>query len=246
MRPSAIWCGRVWRRCAACVRPASSCPGFLLAPWPSLQPAGLDTDAPALAGGFTVRATPRTTSSWRIASRSSRRRRHGATVWSPHRSRAAGLVARHGRARPAGPARHGAGGSGDVGCRTWRHHTLSRIHASSWRIWAWCRPSTPVAARAARASITKAGNGAARRMLIEAAWSYRFPARISRDQLLRQEGLAKPIRETAWKAQARLCAGDIASLLVRGSQRTSSPPRSHASWPASSGLSANKVQPARA
>ena len=53
--------------------------------------------------------------------------------------------------------------------------------------------------------ITKAGNGAARRMLIEAAWSYRFPARISREQLLRQEGLAKPIRNTAWKAQERLC-----------------------------------------
>jgi len=53
--------------------------------------------------------------------------------------------------------------------------------------------------------ITKAGNGAARRMLIEAAWSYRFPARISRAQLLRQEDLAKPIRETAWKAQERLC-----------------------------------------
>jgi transposase len=53
--------------------------------------------------------------------------------------------------------------------------------------------------------ITKAGNGAARRMLIEAAWSYRFPARIRREQLLRQEGLAKPIRDTAWKAQERLC-----------------------------------------
>lgn len=53
--------------------------------------------------------------------------------------------------------------------------------------------------------ITKAGNGAARRMLIEAAWSYRFPARISREQLLRQETLAKPIRDTAWKAQERLC-----------------------------------------
>jgi transposase len=53
--------------------------------------------------------------------------------------------------------------------------------------------------------ITKAGNGAARRMLIEAAWSYRFPARISREQLLRQERLAKPIREIAWKAQERLC-----------------------------------------
>src|SRR5450755_4927051 len=53
--------------------------------------------------------------------------------------------------------------------------------------------------------ITKAGNGAARRMLIEAAWSYRFPARISREQLLRQEGLGQPIRDTAWKAQERLC-----------------------------------------
>ena len=53
--------------------------------------------------------------------------------------------------------------------------------------------------------ITKAGNGAARRMLIEAAWSYRFPARISREQLLRQERLAKPIRDIAWKAQERLC-----------------------------------------
>jgi transposase len=53
--------------------------------------------------------------------------------------------------------------------------------------------------------ITKAGNSAARKMLIEAAWSYRFPARVSREQLLRQEGLAKPIRDTAWKAQERLC-----------------------------------------
>jgi transposase len=53
--------------------------------------------------------------------------------------------------------------------------------------------------------ITKAGNGAARRMLIEAAWSYRFPARISREQLLRQEALPKTIRDIAWKAQERLC-----------------------------------------
>ena len=53
--------------------------------------------------------------------------------------------------------------------------------------------------------ITKAGNAAGRRMLIEAAWSYRFPARISRHQLLQQERLAKPIRDIAWKAQERLC-----------------------------------------
>src|SRR5580693_6320992 len=31
--------------------------------------------------------------------------------------------------------------------------------------------------------MTKAGNGAARRVLVEAAWSYRFSARISREQL---------------------------------------------------------------
>lgn len=59
--------------------------------------------------------------------------------------------------------------------------------------------------RRRQGGITKAGNGAARRMLIEAAWSYRFPARISRDQLLRQEQLAAPIRAIAWKAQERLC-----------------------------------------
>jgi transposase len=53
--------------------------------------------------------------------------------------------------------------------------------------------------------ITKAGNGAARRRLIEAAWSYRFPARISREQLAQQERLAKPIRDIAWQAQERLC-----------------------------------------
>ena len=53
--------------------------------------------------------------------------------------------------------------------------------------------------------ITKAGNATARRMLIEAAWSYRFPARISRFQLLQQEAVPKPIRDIAWKAQDRLC-----------------------------------------
>ena len=30
-------------------------------------------------------------------------------------------------------------------------------------------------------------------MLIEAAWSYEFPARMSHQQLLREQGLAKPI-----------------------------------------------------
>src|SRR4030088_113185 len=57
-----------------------------------------------------------------------------------------------------------------------------------------------------RGSLTKAGNSAARRLLIEAAWCYRFPARVSRELLLRQENQPRPIREIAWKAQLRLCA----------------------------------------
>jgi transposase len=44
-----------------------------------------------------------------------------------------------------------------------------------------------------RGGITKAGNSAPRRLLIEAAWTYRFPARLSRELLLRQESQPKPI-----------------------------------------------------
>jgi transposase len=57
-----------------------------------------------------------------------------------------------------------------------------------------------------RGGITKAGNRAARRLLVEAAWSYRFPARLSREMLLRQENQPKPVRDIAWKGQVRLCA----------------------------------------
>jgi hypothetical protein len=39
-------------------------------------------------------------------------------------------------------------------------------------------------------------------------WTYRFPARVSRELLLRRERQPKPIREIAWKAKLRLCARD--------------------------------------
>jgi transposase len=57
-----------------------------------------------------------------------------------------------------------------------------------------------------RGSITKAGNTHVRRMLVEAAWAYRFRARVSRALLQRQEDLPQSIRDIAWKAQVRLCA----------------------------------------
>ena len=55
-------------------------------------------------------------------------------------------------------------------------------------------------------AITKAGNGAARRMLIEAAWSYRFPARVTSPIQTRLDDAPEAVRAIAWKAQLRLCA----------------------------------------
>jgi len=54
--------------------------------------------------------------------------------------------------------------------------------------------------------ITKAGNSAARRMLVEIAWHYRHDARVSPVIARRQEDLPKAITDIAWKAQLRLTA----------------------------------------
>lgn len=62
------------------------------------------------------------------------------------------------------------------------------------------------ARRRRRGGITKAGNAHARRLLVEGAWSYRLPARLAPAKLDRTQHLPKPIRDLAWKAQARLCA----------------------------------------
>jgi transposase len=54
-------------------------------------------------------------------------------------------------------------------------------------------------------AITKAGNVHARTLLIEAAHSYRFPARIARHKLTIIDAVPDAVREIAWKAQTRLC-----------------------------------------
>jgi transposase len=53
--------------------------------------------------------------------------------------------------------------------------------------------------------ITKAGNGHARRALVEGAWAYRYPAKVSRHLQLRLEHVPTEARAIAWKAQLRLC-----------------------------------------
>jgi transposase len=63
--------------------------------------------------------------------------------------------------------------------------------------------------------ITKAGNGRARRALIEAAWAYRHPAKVSAHIQSRIDHLPKPIQVLGWKAQVRLCKR-FRRLVARG------------------------------
>jgi len=59
--------------------------------------------------------------------------------------------------------------------------------------------------RRRQGAITLTGNGHARRMLVESAWSYRFPARQTM-HLKRKASMASPeAKAIAWRAQKRLC-----------------------------------------
>jgi transposase len=70
-----------------------------------------------------------------------------------------------------------------------------------------------------RGGITKAGNARARRILIEAAWAYRHPARVGRDKQAKVAAAPRRVREIAWKAQTRLCRR-FRFLESKGKRRT--------------------------
>jgi transposase len=59
--------------------------------------------------------------------------------------------------------------------------------------------------RRRQGSITKTGNAHARRVLVEGAWAYRYPAKVSCHLQLRLEKVPKVIQDISWKAQVRLC-----------------------------------------
>jgi transposase len=63
----------------------------------------------------------------------------------------------------------------------------------------------PSGERRRQGGITKTGNSHARRVLVEGAWAYRYPAKGSRHLHLRVETVPKAIQEISWKAQVRLC-----------------------------------------
>ncbi len=60
-------------------------------------------------------------------------------------------------------------------------------------------------ARQSRGSITKTGNGHVRRVLVEAAWTYRHPARKSPTLQRRAQRTPQAVQDIAWAAQKRLC-----------------------------------------
>lgn len=69
-----------------------------------------------------------------------------------------------------------------------------------------------------RGPITKTGNSHVRRVLVEAAWTYKVRPQKSQTILKRQQGLPKSICDISWKAQMRLSTR-YWRLLARGKSR---------------------------
>lgn len=66
--------------------------------------------------------------------------------------------------------------------------------------------------------ITRTGNGHVRRILVEAAWNYRFPARKTRVIEKRAEKAPERVQAMAWEAQKRLCKR-YRNLMEAGKQK---------------------------
>ena len=64
-------------------------------------------------------------------------------------------------------------------------------------------------------SITKTGNGHVRRVLTQAAWCYRFPARKTKHLQRKAKQTSAAVQDIAWRAQKRLC-GRYQHLTARG------------------------------
>jgi transposase len=69
-----------------------------------------------------------------------------------------------------------------------------------------------------RGGITRTGNGHVRRVMVEAAWAYRYRPSMSRAIRLRNEGVAERVKGIAWTAQHRLHDRYV-KLLGRGKNK---------------------------
>jgi len=73
--------------------------------------------------------------------------------------------------------------------------------------------------RRRQGAITKCGNAHLRRVIVEAAWQYRFQPRVTTAQRQRAPGTSLRSRAIAWTAQERLCTR-YRRLLARGKPST--------------------------
>jgi len=69
-------------------------------------------------------------------------------------------------------------------------------------------------------AITRAGSKHARRLLVEAAWQYRYPPRVSYQLARRQRGHDPRVIDAAWRAQRRLHQRWLRLDEQRGKRRT--------------------------
>ena len=69
--------------------------------------------------------------------------------------------------------------------------------------------------RTQRGAISKAGNAHLRRIVVEAAWSYRYRPNIGAGLAARQKDSSEEVKEIAWKAQHRLHSR-YSKLLAKG------------------------------
>lgn len=69
-----------------------------------------------------------------------------------------------------------------------------------------------------QSGITRTGNGHVRRVLVESAWNYRFPARKTRTIERRAEKTPEAVQAIAWEAQKRLCKR-YRTLMEAGKQK---------------------------
>jgi len=75
--------------------------------------------------------------------------------------------------------------------------------------------------------MTKTGNTHARRALVEGAWAYRYPAKVSRHLQLRLEKLPKAIRASSWHKRRSSSAKGVAS----SGPKAKMPIKSSSPWP---------------
>ena len=197
-----------------CEAPAEGVPP---APRAALRRArGLERRAPALPGEGRLSRPRRSRSSSRKACAPSMNRSIASSASRPNsRSCAPALAPLSGRRRRCRPC---AASSGSSRSPSSPNSATSRALTTrgNWRpSSASSRRSTPVGRRVGRAASPRPATAARAACLVEAAWAYRHPAKVSRTSNSASTSCRRPLQDLGWKAQVRLCKR-FRRLVARG------------------------------